>query len=281
MTELRRRMIEDMQLAGLSIGTQKAYLRSVQMLAKYHHCSPDQLTDEQLREFFLYLIQERGLAQATLINYRAAIRFLFTKTLKRYMPVIDMVRPERRRALPVILSQEEIQFVLSRIQDPCIRMCLTMIYSCGLRVSEGTRLQVCDIHSQRMVVHIRCSKEGKDRYVPLPKRSLELLREYWRQERPSPWLFPDKREVDRPMWRERPYRAFKAVVRKSKINNSVNVHTLRHSYATHLLEAGVDLRVIQEVVGHESPKTTAIYTHLTPKLLAGLQDTIDGLMDRL
>jgi len=280
MTELRRRMIEDMQLAGLSTGTQNSYVRSVRVLAEYHHCSPDQVTDEQLRDFFLYLIRQRRLAKATLINYRAAMRFLFTKTLKRPLPVIDLVRPERRRKLPVILSQEEIRYLLSRIQDSCIRMCLTMIYTCGLRLREGTRLQVCDIHSSRMLVHVRGGKGGKDRYVPLPERSLELLREYWRQERPSPWLFPNKRETDRPLWRERPYNVFKAVVRESKIDKSVNVRTLRHSYATHLLEAGVNLRVIQEVLGHKSPKTTAIYTHLTPKVLEGLQDTINGLMAR-
>ncbi len=280
MTELRRRMIEDMQLAGLSVGTQNVYIQSVQALAKYHRCSPDQVTDQQLRDFFLYLIRERGLAQATLINYRAAIRFLFTKTLQRPLPVIDLVRPERRRKLPIVLSQEEIQLVLSRVEDPCIRMCLTMIYTCGLRLREGTRLQVCDIHSSRMLVHVRRGKGGKDRYVPLPERSLELLREYWRQERPSPWLFPNKREADRPLWRERPYKAFKAVLRQSKIDKPVNIRTLRHSYATHLLEAGVNLRVIQEVLGHKSPKTTAIYTHLTPKVLEGLQDTINGLMAR-
>jgi integrase/recombinase XerD len=281
MTELRRRMIEDMQLAGLSSGTQAAYVRSVRALAKYHHRSPDQLTDEQIRDFFLYLIRKRGLAKATLINYRAAIRFLFIKTLQRPLPVFDLVQAQRRRKLPVILSQEEVRRLLTLVQDARIRMCLTMIYTCGLRLREGTRLQIRDIHSSRMLVHVRHGKGGKDRYVPLPRRSLELLRDYWRQERPRPWLFPDKREGDLPLLRDRPYKVLKAVLRENKIDKPVNVHTLRHSYATHLLEAGVNLRVIQEILGHKSPKTTAVYTHLTPGVLAGLRTTINELMDSL
>ncbi len=132
-----------------------------------------------------------------------------------------------------------------------------------------------------MLVHVRNGKGGKDRYVPLPQRSLALLRAYWCQERPTPWLFPDKREADLPLGRERPYKVLKATIRQAKIDEHVNVHTLRHSYATHLLEAGVNLRVIQEILGHKSPKTTAIYTHMTPKVLAGLQTTIDQLMATL
>lgn len=278
MTDLRRRMIEDMQLHGLTAGTREAYVRAVRLLAEHFNQSPDQLTDEQLREFFLYLMREKGLAKATLINYRAAIRFLFMTTLQRSLPALSLVRPERRRKLPVILSQEEVRHLLSLVRDPCIRMCLTLIYSCGLRLQEGTRLQVRDIHSDRMLVHVRNGKGGKDRYVPLPQRPLERLRDYWLRERPRPWLFPDQRGADQPMHRDKPYKTLKAVLREARIDKDVSVHTLRHSYATHLLEAGVNLRVIQELLGHKSPKTTAIYTHLTPRVLAGLQTTIDALM---
>jgi len=281
MTELRRRMIEDMQLHGLSGGTQNQYIRSVRIMAEHFRRSPDQLSDEQLREFFLYLMREKGLAKPTLIIYRAAIKFLFEKTLQRPLPVFKLVRLERRRKLPVILSPKEVQHLLSLVRDPCIRMCLTMIYSCGLRLQEGTRLQISDIHSHRMLIHVRHGKGDKDRYVPLPRRSLELLRAYWLQGRPSPWLFPDQRETDRPLWRERPYKVLKAVLEPAKINPDVNVHTLRHSYATHLLEAGVNLRVIQEILGHKSPKTTAVYTHLTPKIMQGLQAAVDRLMATL
>jgi len=194
------------------------------------------------------------------------------------MPLFDLVAHKRRRRLPVVLSLDEVQRLLGLIQDPVVRMCLTMIYSCGLRVSEGTHLQVRDIDSKRMLVYVRCGKGGKDRYTPLPQRPLELLRAYWRQDRPQPWLFPTPRKLGEPLDRGRVLHILKAARRTSGILKNVNVHTLRHSYATHLLEAGVNLRVIQEVLGHKSPKTTAVYTHLTPKVLAGLQTTINELM---
>lgn len=278
MTELRRRMMEDMQLHGYARGTQASYLRAVRILAEYYNRPPNRLTEEEIRAFFIHLIGERHLNRPTLVVYRAAIRFFYETTLRRPLPVFDLVRPENRRKLPVVLSHEEVQRMLSRIRDSKDRTCLTMIYSCGLRLREGTHLQVRDIDSSRMVVHIRNGKGGKDRYVPLPQRSLELLRDYWRHERPRPWLFPDKREKDQPVHAHRPYCALKAVMRSSKIDKPVNVHTLRHSYATHLLEAGVNLRVIQEILGHKSPKTTAVYTHVTPKMLEGAVTTLNQLM---
>jgi len=259
MTELRRRMMEDLQLHGYARGTQESYLRAVRILAEYYDRSPDQLTEDQIRAFFIHLIGQRRLTRPTLVMYRAAIRFFYEATLRRPLPVFDLIRPENRRKLPVVLSPQEVQRLLSRIRDSKDRTCLTMIYSCGLRLREGTHLQIRDIDSSRMVVHIRNGKGGKDRYVPLPQRSLELLRDYWRHDRPSPWLFPDKQDKDRPVSAHRPYCTLKAVIRSSKINKPVNVHSLRHSYATHLLEAGVNLRVIQEILGHKSPKTTAVF----------------------
>jgi integrase/recombinase XerD len=278
MTELRRRMIEDMQLHGYARGTQEAYVRAVRILAEHYRRSPEELTEEQIRVFFLHLIGQRRLTRPTLVMYRAAIRFFYETTLRRPLPVFDLIRPENRRKLPVVLSRQEVQRVLSLIRDPKDRTCLTVIYSCGLRLREGTHLQVRDIDSSRMVVHVRHGKGGKDRYVPLPQRPLERLRDYWRHERPSPWLFPDKGEKDRPLPAHRPYCTLKAVMRSSKINKAVNVHSLRHSYATHLLEAGVNLRIIQEILGHKSPKTTAVYTHLTPKMLEGAVTTLNQLM---
>jgi integrase/recombinase XerD len=278
MTELRRRMLEDMQLHGFAHGTQNVYVHAVQGLAEYHHRSPDQLTEEQVRQFFLHLINRKRVSEGTLRTYRGGIQFFYSATLQRPMPLLDLVARKRRRRLPVVLSFEEVQRLLGLVQDPMARMCLTMIYSCGLRLSEGTHLQVRDIDSQRMLVYVRDGKGGKDRYVPLPQRSLELLREYWKQHRPQPWLFPDRRKPGEPLGRQYPYVVLKAAMRASGILKNVNVHTLRHSYATHLLEAKVDLRVIQELLGHKSPKTTAVYTHLTPKIIAGLRTTLDGLM---
>lgn len=281
MTELRRRMIEDLQLHGYAGGTQACYVRAVRILAEHYHRSPDQLTEDQIRGFFIHLIRQRHLTRPTLVMYRAAIRFFYETTLRRPLPVFDLIRPENRRKLPVVLSRREVQRVLHRVRNTRERMCLTMIYSCGLRLREGTRLQLGDIDSHRMMVHVRNGKGGKDRYVPLPQRSLELLRDYWRQERPGPWLFPEDGGADRPIKGDRPYRALKAVLDQSKINKSANVHTLRHSYATHLLEAGVNLRVIQEILGHQNPKTTAIYTHLTPQMMAGFVTKVNQLMAAL
>ena len=281
MTELRRRMIEDLELHGYAGGTQASYVRAVRILAEHYRRSPDQLTEDQIRGFFIHLIRQRHLTRPTLVMYRAAIRFFYETTLRRPLPIFDLVRPENRRKLPVVLSQPEVQRVLSLVRNATERMCLTMIYSCGLRLREGTRLQVGDIDSSRMMVHVRDGKGGKDRYVPLPQRSLELLRDYWRHERPSPWLFPNKREEDRPLNCERPYQTLKAALRTSKISKPATVHTLRHSYATHLLEAGVNLRVIQEILGHKSPKTTAVYTHLTPAMMEGFVTTVNQLMAAL
>jgi integrase/recombinase XerD len=281
MTELRRRMIEDMQLHGYASGTQAAYIRAVRILAEHYRRSPDRLTENELRGFFIHLIRQRRLSRPTLTVYRAAIRFFYETTLRRPLPVFDLVRPENRKKLPVVLSQQEVQRMLHLIRDPRDRMCLIMIYSCGLRLREGTRLQVGDMDSSRMMVHVRDGKGGKDRYVPLPRRSLELLRDYWRHEHPSPWLFPERREEDRPLSGQKVYHTLKAALRDSRIHKPASVHTLRHSYATHLLEAGVDLRVIQEILGHKSPKTTAIYMHLTPKVLAGFVSTVNQLMAAL
>jgi site-specific recombinase XerD len=281
MTELRRRMLADMQLHGLATGTQEAYAAAVFNLTKYYKRSPDRLTEDEIRDFFLHLINERRIAEGTLKTYHYGIKFFYETTLGRAWPVFDLVRPRKRKKLPVVLSVQEMRHVLGLVKDRRSRMCLTMIYSCGLRLKEGIHLQVRDIDSDRMMIHVRHGKGGKDRYVPLPQRSLELLRSHWKRERPDTWLFPDDRDRHRPVHRSRPYQILKAVVRSSRITKPVSTHTLRHSYATHLLEMGVNLRVIQEILGHGSPKTTAIYTHLTPKVLDGFRNTLDGLMGSL
>ena len=281
MTELRRRMLEDMQLHGLSAGTQDAYIRAVRILAEYYRRSPDRLTEEQVRGFFLHLINERRIAEGTLKTYRCGIQFFYATTLKRPLPVFHLIQPAKRRKLPVVLSRREVRELLERVRTVRVRTCLMMIYSCGLRLQEGTHLQIRDIDSHRMMVHVRNGKGGKDRYVPLPRRSLELLRAYWVMEHPGRWLFPDKQNRCQPMDRDKPYKTLKAVLPESGISKEVNVHTLRHSYATHLLKAGVNLRVIQEILGHRSPKTTAIYTHLTPTVLNGFRTTLDRVMTSL
>jgi site-specific recombinase XerD len=188
-------MIEDMQLHGYAEKTQQAYLAAVKGLAKYYRRSPEQLSAEEIRQFFLYLVNDKGVASGTLNIYLCGIKFFYERTLEREWTIFDLVRPKKRKKLPVVLSVYEVRFLLSLVAQPTQRMALRIIYSCGLRLSEGTHLKVDDIDSARMMVLVR-GKGGKDRYVPLPKRTLELLREYWLINRPHTYLFPSRRGLD-------------------------------------------------------------------------------------
>ena len=280
MTELRRKMREDLQLHGYAEKTQTSYIDAVKGLAKFYHKSPDQLSEEQIRDFFLHLINERKAARSTVTIYLCGIKFFYEKTLGRDWVVFDLIRPKTREKLPVVLTPEEVHHLLSLVADPTKRMALRMIYSCGLRLSEGIHLQVDDIDSKRMLVRVRNGKGGKDRYVPLPQRTLEHLRAYWADSRPRPWLFP-ARGKKQALSDSSLQKTFKAVVRQSPIEKKVSIHSLRHSYATSLLENGVDLRTIQELLGHKSPQTTSVYAHLTAKTEAKLHVTINLLMSKL
>ena len=281
---LTQRMREDMQLRGFAPRTQESYLRAVTGWAAFCGRSRDALeasTEDDVRRFFLHLVTERQSSRSTLIVYRAGLRFLVEVTLARTWPVLDRIRPMRRHTLPVVLSRSEVRQLLSAVRDRRSRVCLITIYSCGLRVSEGLALTVADIDSQRMMVRVRQGKGGRDRYVPLADRTLVLLREYWRACRPArPWLFPNRHGTE-PLCPSSLQRTFAAVVRASGLEKQASVHTLRHSYATHLLECGVHLRVIQELLGHQSPQTTAIYTHITPTVTNALHGTVTTLMATL
>jgi len=277
MSALRQRMIEDMQLHGYSTKTQAAYLGAVRGLAKHYRRSPEDITQEEVRAYFLWLVKEKGVARSTLTIHLSGIKFLFGKTLKREWLIFNLVRPQKRKKLPVILSPDETKHILSLVRMPNARMALTVIYACGLRLSEGINLKVQDIDSKRMLVWIRNGKGGKDRYVPLPDRLLELLRAYWVIHKPSSYFFPG-RDNRTSLSATSLQKTFKTVLLQSGICKEASIHTLRHSYATHLLERGVDLRVIQELLGHKSPQTTAIYTHLTDKSFQTLTATINSLL---
>ena len=199
MTELRKRMIECLQLRGLSERTQEAYVRAVRQLAEHYHKPPDQITEEELRQYFLYLKNVRKYSRAASTIAICGIKFFFERTLERNWTTFNLVRPPREHKLPVILSIEEVQKILGCVRLPRYRVCLTTIYSCGLRLQEGTRLQVRDLDSARMMLHVRHGKGGKDRYVPLPERTLQLLREYWLQHRNPVWLFPSPGHRDVPL----------------------------------------------------------------------------------
>lgn len=274
-------MREDMQLAGLAPNTQKRYLWYILKLVEYGGCPPARLTEEQIRRFFLYLIEEKKVSDGTFRPHYYAIKFFFTKTLGREWSVFDLTRPRKRIKLPIVFSPSEVRRLLAAVRKPIPRMCLQVIYACGLRRFEAVRLQVTDIDSQRGLLWVRNGKGARDRAVPLPHTCLQQLRRYWRAERPQlPWLFP-ARDGRGPLPGNGLYKTFKTALRESGIPKDGCVHTLRHSYATHLLEAGVDLRIIQEILGHKSPTTTALYTHLTAAGGEKLHATLDRLMNDL
>ncbi len=281
MTILRERMSADMQLRGLAEKTQEAYLRAVRQLAAYCGKPPDQIDEEDLRQYFLYLKNEKKASRSACTIAICGIKFFFERTLQREWVTFDLVRPPKSKKLPVVFSRKEVRQVLSNLRRFHYRVCLTTIYSCGLRLGEGVRLQVADIDSDRHLLHVRQGKGAKDRYVPLPAITLTLLRQQWRFHRHPQWLFPARQQsqtTTQPMHTSGVQRAFKAALADSGIQKHATIHTLRHSYATHLLEEGVNLRVIQAYLGHKSPTTTAIYTHLTRAAQSGAVAIIDQLM---
>ena len=282
MTELRKHMIEDMQLRGLSARTQEHYVDAVRHLAQYFHRSPDQLNDDNLREYFLYLTNEKKLSRSTTTVALCGIKFFYERTLQQQWPTLELVRPGKEYKLPVVLSREEVRRILAEVRAPHYRTCLTTIYSCGLRLLEGAQLRVSDIDSSRMMLHIHNGKGKKDRYVPLPMRTLELLRQQWRIHRSPEWMFPSpKFGHSRPLTACAVQAAFREALKAAGITKHAHVHTLRHSYATHLLEAGVNLRGIQENLGHRSVYSTQIYTHLTREVRDSITDPINQLMQDL
>ena len=280
MTVLRQRMTEDLQLAGYSERTIESYIYSVQTLAKHFHRSPDLLTDEEIRQFFVHLISERKLSGSSITVYLCGIKFFFETTLKKKFNILDIVRPQRSKRLPVVLSQKEVRTILKRVKRPIYRMALTIIYACGLRISEGIRLQTTDIDGKRHLLRVRNGKGGKDRYVPLHERPLALLREHYRQHsQGTPHLFPLKSGH---IQADSLQKVFKQALRDSKVNKpTATVHTLRHSYATHLLENGEDISTIKILLGHSSIVTTDIYTHVTEKITLRLHNSLDGIMGDL
>jgi integrase/recombinase XerD len=288
MNELRQRMIECLQLRGLSARTQESYVRAVRQLAEHYHKAPDLITEEELRQYFLFLNNVKHYSRNTMTIAICGIRFLYKETLNREWAIFGIVRPAPEKKLPVILSVAEVRQILSSIRLPRYKVCLSTIYSCGLRLQEGTHLQVRDIDSARQMIHVRHGKGAKDRYVPLPERTLQLLRQYWKQHHNPVLLFPavgrnhcDLSKATDPMSKSSVQDAFHAALKESGNHKRASVHTLRHSWATHLLEAGVNLRLIQEWLGHSSPATTSVYTHLTAKAEALGTKAIDQLMSDL
>src|SRR5215211_4825558 len=282
MTVLRQKMIEDMQLHGFADRTQEAYLLAVSQLAKHYHKSPDQINEDELRQYFLFLKNEKHAARASCTIALCGIKFFYERTLGREWKTFEFLRPPKEKKLPVVLSGAEVGRVLACVHRSRYRVCLSTIYACGLRLLEGVHLQVTQIDGERKMLHIQQGKGHKDRYVPLPEACLKMLRGHWQTHRNPQWLFPSPlEESNQPMSEAGLQRAFRAAVQESGVHKQATVHTLRHSYATHLLGAGVNLRIIQSYLGHASPATTAIYTHLTSITEAQTRQTIDELVTSL
>jgi site-specific recombinase XerD len=285
---LWQRMREDLQLAGLSERTQDAYLGAARRFVSHVDKPPDQVTDLELRDYFLFLIRTRKLSRSSLTIALSGIKFLFEHTLRLSWPTLDLVRPPAERKLPAVLSIGEVHAVLSRIQAPRYRVCLSLIYACGLRLLEGVNLTIPQIDSARGALHIQAAKGNKDRYVPLPPRALTMLRDHWRSHRHPLYLFPaidhsggGVAHITKPMLPDGLQRAFRAAVEEVGITKHATVHTLRHSWATHLLEAGVSMRLIQIWLGHASLSTTSRYTHMTLDSQVRASGLLDHLLDGL
>jgi integrase/recombinase XerD len=288
MSELRQRMIECLQLRGLSGRTQEAYVRAVRQLAEHFHKSPDLISEEELRQYFLFLKNVKKFSRPSTTIALCGIKFFFEQVLKRDISTLKLIRPAREKKLPVILSPDEVRQILRLVRLQSYRTCLSTIYSCGLRLQEGTHLQVPDIDSSRQMIHVRRGKGAKDRYVPLPLRTLELLRQFWLTHRNPVLLFPSETRAHLDLsvstlvlHKSSVQHAFRAALLESGIHKRASIHSLRHSWATHMLEAGVNLRLIQNYLGHSSPATTSLYTHLTVKAEQFAAQLINRLMSDL
>lgn len=280
MTTLRKRFLEDLQLHGFAPSTQYVYVSAIKQLARHYHQAPDQLTEEQLRQYFLHLTQIRKVSRSNATIALCAIKFFFEHTLQRPWPVFALARPRREQKLPVILSRAEVRQLLACVAADVYRSYFTTVYACGLRLSEAAHLQVADVDGTRGWLRVR-GKGNRDRYVLLPPPLLVHLRAFWKTHRSLPWLFPAPHAATRPLNRKGIQQAFTAARERCGLNKHPTVHTLRHCYATHLLEMGVNLRLIQANLGHRSPKTTALYTHLTETAQATLGVPLEALLSDL
>ena len=276
MTPLRRRMIDDMTLRNLTKATIDAYVRAVARFATHFHRSPDLLGREHVRAYLLHLLQEQHVSQSYYKLTRCALRFFYRETLGRDDVPASLAPVKQPRCLPVVLGPDELARFFAAVKNLKHRALLMTAYAAGLRVSEVTRLRVADIDSARMVIRVRRGKGQKDRYVMLSPRLLEVLRAYWKAARPSDFLFPGA-VPDRPLTTGSVRKVCSRARQAAGLDKHITVHTLRHSFATHLLESGTDLRTIQVLLGHHSFNTTARYVHVATASLPSTRSPFDRL----
>ena len=290
---LYQRMAEDLHLGGMSERTHAGYLRAVRKLADYCRTSPDKITEAQLRRFFLHMKNELNYAHGTLRVAFSGIKFFYTRTCKRDWPTLQQMKLQHVKALPEVITRQQVLQIVAAANTQRMAVYFWTVYSLGLRMQEALNLQVGDIDAQRGLVHIHRGKGAKDRYLPLPSATLHMLRQYWTTHRHKRLLFPadgrahalHQRAFDKhrpstattPMSPTAVQGAIKKITRQLDFGKKVSLHTLRHSYATHLLEAGVSLKAIQKYLGHSSLQTTIIYLHLTETAEADARKKIEQL----
>ena len=276
----RVRMGQDMRLRDFRPRTQEGYQLAVKLFLRWAQCQPLEVDEEQVRSYFLYLRETRKQAPSSINIAVCALRFFFTHTVGRDWHVFELLRVKKPQMLPVVLSPAEVRSVLGAVQHPVRRMALCTIYALGLRLGEGLRLQTGHIDAERMMVWVRDGKGAKDRGVPLPRPLLSRLRGYWKADRPAgpgEHLFISSRS-QAPMHETTLQKTFTAACKEVALAKHASIHTLRHSYATHLLEAGISLRTIQAVLGHKTMRTTEVYMHVTQPGTERLQAVLDQLM---
>ena len=289
MNDWYQRMVAVLQLNGKGEPTQKAYTRAVRMLSQFYDKTPDLVSEPELQEYFLHRKNVNRWSPKTMRICYCGIRFFYVNVLARDWHILSILRAQTEHRLPTVLSVEEVRGILTHVKTLHNHAYLSTVYSCGLRLDEGRHLEVSDIDSKRMMIHVHRGKGAKDRYVPLPQSTLQLLRSYWRIHRHPRLVFPalgrkrtDVKAALGPMAKSSVQGAFRQAKRAAGVlKKGVAIHTLRHSYATHLLEAGVNLRVIQRYMGHARLETTMLYLHLTQKGQEDACQLINHVMEGL
>lgn len=284
MTPLRQRVLEELQRRNYSPATTRGYILAIKQFAEHFGKSPERMGTEEIRRFQLYLLKEKKLAPGTVEGRMSALRFLYKKTLKRRdIAYEDLIFPKTPSKLPVVLSPEEVTRLIEAAPNLLHRTILMVLYGTGIRRSEASLLKVSDIDSERMVIHVHQGKGSRDRDVPMTAKLLEVLREYWRWKRPKIYLFPSTsghRGVEEPISDKTVWYAVKEAGKRAEIKKRIGPHTLRHSFATNLMEAGTDLRTIQLLMGHAHLEDTTVYLHLSRRHLHAAANPLDQITIR-
>jgi len=283
-TSLRQRLLEELQRRNYSSATTRGYILAIQQFAEYFSKSPEQLGATEIRRFQLYLLNQKKLAPGTVEGRMSALRFLYKKTLKRRDIVYDdLIFPKTPQKLPVVLSPEEVTRLIEAAPNLLHRTILMVLYGTGIRRTEASLLKVSDIDSERMVIHVHQGKGSRDRDVPMTVKLLEALREYWRWKRPKVYLFPSTsghRGAEQPISDKTVWYAVKEAGKRAGLQKRIGPHTLRHSFATNLMEAGTDLRTIQLLMGHAHLEDTTVYLHLSQRHLHAAINPLDQITIR-